>query len=499
MPGQVRQPGDVIGDYRLARVINEGQMTRTWEAEQISMQRLVMLEMLKSASAADEEVVRAFLEDVRAKALLTHPEVGAVYEAVSNEEGTFFSRERLEGVNLETLYQEGRKFKPLEVMALLGQIARAMIHLEENKIATVDFALHHFTLIGEDQIRLMNLAVEGSRNPAVDTRTKALLGEYFDDVLMQGLPGATRVKSLCCFMCDLDRTAPITWKQIEDLCGQVQDQLEGNDRKPPPVVTEPVYIPKESFKIPLSVWALLGGIGAVGIAILIIVTSKDPKPEPIPDGPAAVLPKVVEIPAGTYRSGKEELKIRKPFTIGRGEVSLVEYDAFLEAPDQAKYRHPDQPESKTDHLPDDWEVLWRAAVKGEKWQGRAMSIGCPVIGIDWWDAYAFANWKGGRLPTLTEWIAAAVKDGTPKGVAAWGKASEGGKDLTGAGVAGMAGNVREWTAQPEINPDTPLAPKSYVIAGASFEEPEDGINARLWGDDRGLRRSDLGFRVITKK
>ena len=70
MPGQVRQPGDVIGDYRLARVINEGQMTRTWEAEQISMQRPVMLEMLKSASAADEEIVRAFLEFPRATGIV---------------------------------------------------------------------------------------------------------------------------------------------------------------------------------------------------------------------------------------------------------------------------------------------------------------------------------------------------------------------------------------------------------------------------------------------
>lgn len=473
-------------------------MTRTWEAEQISMHRPVMLEMLKFASARDEAVVRAFLEDVRAKALLTHPGVGAVYEAVSNEEGTFYSRERLDGTNLETLFREGRKFKPVEVMALLGQIARAMIYLEEKGVSTVDFALDHFVLTGQGQIRVMNLAVEGNRDPGVGRRSKALLGEYFDGALMQGLPGATRVKSLCGFMRDLDRPAPITWKQIEDLCGQVKDQLEGNNRKPPLVGAEPTYLPKESFKVPASLWALLGGLGVIGVVILLMVTSKDPQPDDGGDR-TVVPPKKVEIPAGTYRAGKKDIVIRKAFTISRGEVSVAEYDAFLEAADLEQYRHPDHPESKSDHLPDDWAVLWRAAVKGEEWQGREMSLGCPVVGVDWWDAYAFAKWKGGRLPTLAEWTAASVKDGKPTGIAGWGKARDAEKDLTGAGLAGMAGNVREWTALPEINPETPLAPKSHVAAGASFAEPENGIDARLWTGDRGLRRGDLGFRIILEK
>lgn len=498
MPEGVRQPGDVIGDYRLERVATEGQMTRTWEAEQISMQRPVMLEMLKSRSASDERVVRAFLEDIRAKALLTHPGVGAVYEAVNNEEGTFFSRERLEGESLEELYQQGRKFSPLEVVVLLGQIARTMLHLEENGVATVDLALHHLILVGKDQIRLMNLAVEGSRSLAVDTRTKALLGEFFDDVVKQGLPGATRVKSLCGFMCDLDRPVPLTWKQISDLCQQVRDQLEGNERKEPPPTAEPADVPREPVKIPPSLWALLGGIAIIGVVILLMVFSRDSKPD-APVEPVAEPPKMVEIPAGTYRFGETDLVIRKAFTISRGEVSVADYEAFLEVPDQAQFRHPDQPASKNDHQPDDWEAIWRAAVKGEEWQGRPMSLGCPVVGIDWWDAYAYAQWKGGRLPTLAEWTAAALKDGAPDGIADWGKATDAGMDVTGAGLAGMAGNVREWTAQPEINPDTPLAPKSHVAAGASFLQPEEGIAARLWTADRSLRRADLGFRIISEK
>lgn len=499
MPEGARQPGEVIGDYRLERLVTEDHMKCTWEAEQISMQRPVMLEMLKTSSASDERVGQAFLEDIRAKALLTHPGVGAVYEAVNNEQGTFFSRERLDGESLEEWSQQGRKFSPLEVVVLLGQIARTMLHLEENEVATVDFALHDFILVGKDQIRLVNLAVEGSRTPAVDTRTKALLGKFFDDVVKQGLPGATRVKSLCEFMSDLDRPVPLTWKQISDLCQQVREQLleEHHDHELLPAA-ETAHLPKEPIRFPPSLWALLGGIAIIALVIFLMVVSQDPKPGD-PVEPVAVPPKMVEIPAGTYRFGETDLVIRQAFTISRGEVSVGDYEAFLEAPDLAQFRHPDQPISKIGHQPDDWEAVWRAAVKGEEWQGRPMSLGCPVVGIDWWDAYAYAQWKGGRLPTLAEWTAAALKGGAPKGLAGWGKTTEGEEDLTGAGLAGMAGNVREWTAQPEINPETPLAPKSHVAAGASFLQPDRGIAARLWTSDRNLRRADLGFRVILEK
>jgi formylglycine-generating enzyme required for sulfatase activity len=72
-------------------------------------------------------------------------------------------------------------------------------------------------------------------------------------------------------------------------------------------------------------------------------------------------------------------------------------------------------------------------------------------------------------------------------------------DVTGVGFAGMAGSVREWTSEPEINPADSLAPKAYVVAGASFEDGQGGISERLWVDSRSTRRSDLGFRVIAQK
>jgi len=141
------------------------------------------------------------------------------------------------------------------------------------------------------------------------------------------------------------------------------------------------------------------------------------------------------------------------FWIDRTEVTNEQYGRFLEyvraTSDHSKC-HPDEPEGK-DHTP----ALWT----DPRWNGPKQ----PVVGVDWWDAYAYAAWAGKRLPVRGEWERAAL--GTDERRYPWGNEWDVAKCNSGESAKGvtvevgsypqgrspygcmdMAGNVYEWCA-----------------------------------------------------
>jgi formylglycine-generating enzyme required for sulfatase activity len=218
------------------------------------------------------------------------------------------------------------------------------------------------------------------------------------------------------------------------------------------------------------------------------------------------------------------------------ETTNAEYAAFLAAVraagTDAAWAHPDQPRnpdgSAKDHTPEGWTDP----------VGRRSEL--PVVGVDWWDAWAYAAWAGLRLPTEAEWEYACR--GTDGRLYAWGAAwpppvgsgnfaddarakvdptgdlvkgyDDGFADLAPAGACPAAtswcgtrdqtGNVWEWCADrygpatglPTTDPAGAATGSGRVVKGGSFRNglAEDFRCAFRDNYDPGVRQDDLGFR-----
>ncbi|MCI0340937.1 MAG: formylglycine-generating enzyme family protein, partial [Planctomycetales bacterium] len=159
------------------------------------------------------------------------------------------------------------------------------------------------------------------------------------------------------------------------------------------------------------------------------------------------------------------------------------------------------------------------------WPGARCGEGLdrhPVTGVSWYEAAAYARWRGGRLPTAEEWEAAASVDpatgrarlypwgddfapgaaGFPRedsdtlGIAPAGSRPE---DRSPIGCLDMAGNAAEWTASPVDAGEG--RPEARRICGGTSASPVPDRDARpsarrFHGDPVRLRIPIVGFRVV---
>ena len=144
----------------------------------------------------------------------------------------------------------------------------------------------------------------------------------------------------------------------------------------------------------------------------------------IPHSSLSAAPSFLQVPGGIYPIGMQEsgfcfdneLPVHEvllaPFELQNRLVTNAEYLAFIEAGGYRDFRH---------WLGEGWDLVqqhrWEAPLywlqKADGWHRfthhglQPLNLAAPVTHVSFYEADAYANWAGARLPTEPEWEAAA--------------------------------------------------------------------------------------------
>ena len=115
-----------FGDYELVRELARGGMGVVYEAQQVSLNRIVAIKMILSAHLASEADVQRFHVEAKAAANLDHPNIVPIYEVGEHDGQHYFSMKLIHGGNLAERIAELCRRPRCGRARLMATVARAV-------------------------------------------------------------------------------------------------------------------------------------------------------------------------------------------------------------------------------------------------------------------------------------------------------------------------------------------------------------------------------------
>ena len=119
------QKGTTLAGYRIDGVLGQGGMGTVYEANQLSLDRVVALKLLAAHLSDDIQFRERFRREGQIQARLEHPHIVTVYEAGETEHGLFIAMRLVRGRTLKDLVN-ARELDVDRTLKILAPVAEAL-------------------------------------------------------------------------------------------------------------------------------------------------------------------------------------------------------------------------------------------------------------------------------------------------------------------------------------------------------------------------------------
>lgn len=509
--GQDNLVGRKIGAFQIEEEIGRSHWGKVYRAMQTAVHRTVALKVLSAANAQVPGAVESFLAESQDAAQIVHPLIVAVYEAGHVDGVTMCAMEYMNGPRLADFIRNQDGVDEVHLLTVIAEVSRTLDYLWSRGVPHQVPQAKNILLNAAGEAKLVNIkAVD--RPPSALPRDDIvalglILGALANEIgqvsklvgnLLQRMVGSQQGKTVG------------TLKEVADLAESLLQQMK---REAAPAVVPDAPAPNAPKKTLHPVFLIVGVLVIVGAIVGVVIKFRKIGKVAAPWSHASELSAMVEIPGGEFIYQDGEKRALPIFYIDKYEVTIGQYKKFLDAIAAGEtIKEHDSGKGHKDHKPLQWDNVVQVIESGGSFNDVKLTWDMPVFGVDWYDAYSYAAWRGKRLPTDEEWEKAArgtqgkpypwgdAPDLTKANLAAsdrhvrWAEVTEYPTDVSPNGAIGMGGNLSEWTSSSTTG-------FNAIVRGGSWrdKDKEALVTKRLTNIPREFRSDVIGFRCAADK
>ena len=160
MDGSDKYVGRILDNrYEILELIGTGGMALVYKARCHRLNRMVAIKILKEDLAGDEEFQRRFYTESQAVAMLSHPNIVAVYDVSRSGSTEYIVMELIEGITLKQYINRKGLLNWKEALHFVTLITKALSHAHSRGIIHRDIKPHNIMILKDGSIKVADFGI----------------------------------------------------------------------------------------------------------------------------------------------------------------------------------------------------------------------------------------------------------------------------------------------------------------------------------------------------
>lgn len=167
--------GNIIGKYKLLRLIGEGGMAAVYEAEHEVLKTKAAVKVLNPMLSANKIIRERFLNEARLMATLDHPNITRILDFEESETNLAIAMELLTGDDLSAYIRKNGKITADSFVDFFSQVLLAFQYAHEQGIVHRDIKPSNIFILPDGKVKILDFGIAklfGQGNEMTQTGTQ---------------------------------------------------------------------------------------------------------------------------------------------------------------------------------------------------------------------------------------------------------------------------------------------------------------------------------------